>query len=188
MKNPIRFAKKGYTILSRRIRDHGLKTTLIWVYGRGLSKLTGVPVLRHSRVTPQLYVGPQYNARGLALLQTHGITHGVNLRIEFDDEANQLALPQYCYLPTVDDDAPTLEHLQQGIDFIHQAINDGGKVYIHCAGGVGRAPTMAAAYLMSTGLSLDESLEKIRQVRPYIYIMPVQMEQLRKLEAQKGRV
>ncbi len=184
MKNPIRFIPKAYNILSRRIRHQGLRITLIWAYGRGLSKLTGVPTLQHSRVTSQLYVGPQYNARGKAHLQAHGLTHGVNLRLEFDDAAHDLALPHYCYLPTIDDDAPSLEHLREGMAFIRQAIAEGGRVYIHCAGGVGRAPTLAAAYLMSTGLSLEESLTAIRKVRPFIYIMPAQMAQLHTLEAE----
>lgn len=179
----IRFAKKGYEIVSRRIREQGIKTTLIWAYGRGVSKLTGVPMLRYSEITPNLYIGPQYNQKGKQHLLNHGIEYDVNLRIEFDDAEHDLALPHYCYLPTIDDDAVSLEHLYQGIAFIQQAHKDGGKVYIHCAGGVGRAPTMGAAYLMSTGLSLDQALTLIRKFRPFISIMPPQMKQLRLLES-----
>lgn len=184
----IRFVKKGYSIVSRRIQEQGLKTTLIWAYGRGLSKLTGVPLLQFSEVTPDLFIGPQYNQQGKQHLLKHGIEYDVNLRIEFDDMAHDLALPHYCYLPTIDDDAVSLDHLYQGIAFIKQAHQNGGKVYIHCAGGVGRAPTMGAAYLMSTGLSLDDALAKIRRVRPFISIMPPQMAQLRLLESKLFQV
>ena len=55
-------------------------------------------------------------------------------------------------------------------------------MYIHCAGGIGRAPTMAAAYLIAEGLSVDEAITYIKRVRPYIRIMPPQMHLLRKLE------
>lgn len=184
MQKPIRFIQKGVGIVTRRLREQGFKTTAVWVYGRGAAKLTGVPTLRYSQITPQLFVGPQYGKRGMAHLQKHGITHGVNLRIEFDDAEHGLALPHYCHLPTIDDDAPSMEHLQEGIAFIKQAVADEGKVYIHCAGGVGRAPTMAAAYLMSTGKTLDEALAIIRQARPFISIMPPQMKQLRRLESE----
>ncbi|RMG74023.1 MAG: protein phosphatase [Chloroflexi bacterium] len=183
MQNLLRFIKKGWRILSRRLREQGLKTTLIWIYGRGIPKLTGVPLLQFSRVTPQLYVGPQYGKRGKALLEREGIHYGVNLRIEFDDAAHGLALQHYLHLPTVDDDAPTLEQLEQGATFIHQAIEAGGKVYIHCAGGVGRAPTTAAAYLIKSGMTLEQALSTIRKVRPFISIMPPQMDILKQYEA-----
>jgi protein-tyrosine phosphatase len=55
-------------------------------------------------------------------------------------------------------------------------------VYIHCAGGVGRAPTLAAAYFITQGMTLDEALALIRRTRPFIHIMPAQMDQLRQFE------
>ncbi len=174
--------KKGWHILCYRVRTQGWRTTFIWMIGRGIPKLTGVPLLQYSRITPQIFVGPQFNQRGKRQLEAAGITAGVNLRIEFDDAAHGLAFDRYCYLPTVDDDAPSIEHLQQGVDFIRQEVAAGGKVYIHCAGGVGRAPTMAAAYFISEGYTLDAALALIRRTRPFIKIMPPQMAQLKKFE------
>ena len=182
MINPLKFIRRGYTILERRIREQGLRTTLIWIVGRGIPKLTGVPLLRVSRVTPNLYVGPQYGKRGKAHLEKNGIHYDVNMRIEFDDAEHGLALDNYCYLPTIDDDAPTMAHLEQGVAFIRDAIDAGERVYVHCAGGIGRAPTMAAAYLVSTGMTLDDAIAKIKAVRPFIYIMPPQMDILREFE------
>jgi hypothetical protein len=184
MKNPFRFISKGIRILTRRLREQGLRTTLIWMYGRGLPKLTGVPLLNYSEITPHLFVGPQHGKRGKARLEDAGIAYCINMRIEYDDDMYGVALQNYCHLPTIDDDAPTMEHLHQGIAFIQQAINAGGKVYIHCAGGIGRAPTMAAAYLMSTGQTLDDAIAQIKAKRPFIKIMPPQMTQLRRLEAE----
>ncbi|MFW5748623.1 MAG: protein-tyrosine phosphatase family protein [Chloroflexota bacterium] len=173
-----KFITKGSNILARRLREQGLRTTLLWVYGRGVPKLTGVPLLRYSRVTPQLFVGPQYGRRGYQLLAREGVDYSVNMRVEYDVAAEGLALPNYCHLPTVDDTAPSVEHLDKGVDFITRAIEAQGKVYIHCAGGIGRAPTMAAAYLMSTGMTLAEALALIKRVRPFISITPPQMEAL----------
>ena len=178
----IRYPTKAYRILHRRVRDHGLKTTLIWLYGRGIPKLTGIPLLQFSRITPQIYVGPQYGKRGKTHLEKNGINADVNMRIEFDDAVHGLDLTRYCYLPTVDDDAPTMEHLQKGVEFIKQAVDAGESVYIHCAGGIGRAPTMATAYFISTGMRLDDAIALIKKTRPFIYIMPPQMERLREFE------
>jgi protein-tyrosine phosphatase len=100
------------------------------------------------------------------------------MRIEFDDDAHNLALQHYCHLPTIDDDAPSIEQLKQGVIFIEQLVANGEKVYIHCAGGIGRAPTLAAAYFISQGMSLQEAIALIKKTRPFINIMPPQMEQL----------
>jgi hypothetical protein len=181
-----RWACKGAHILVRRLRTQGVRTTLIWVYGRGFSKLTGIPLARYSHITPDVYVGGQYGRRGKRTLERWGINGVVNLRTEFDDAAHGLTLVHYCHLPTVDDEAPSLDHLRAGADFIRHVIDGGGRVYIHCAGGVGRAPTQAAAYLITQGMTLDDALALIRQVRPFINIMPPQIEQLRRFEAAQG--
>lgn len=138
--------------------------------------------MRFSRVTNQLYVGPQFRQAGKKALESMGIHACVNMRIEKDDAKLGLALDRYLHLPTIDDEAPSIEHLDQGVAFIRDEISSGGKVYIHCGAGVGRAPTMAAAYLMAEGNSLEQSLVMIRKVRPFIMITPPQMQQLRTYE------
>lgn len=185
---PVATVRKGWHILTHRLREQGLWVTLHWVWGRGLAYVTGVPVLRYSRVTPQLYVGPQFNAAGKRALEREGITAVVNLRTEFDDAAHGLAFPHYCYLPTVDDDSPSSEHFQRGVDFIQAQIATGGKVYIHCKAGVGRAPTLAAAYLVAQGDSLDTAIARIKQVRPFITITPPQMAALQTYAAAFARL
>jgi protein tyrosine phosphatase (PTP) superfamily phosphohydrolase (DUF442 family) len=174
--------QKGINILKRRINEQGLPTTLLWLYARGLPAVTGIPILKYSQVTNRLYVGPQYKTNGLIHLNRNGISAVVNMRIESDDASRGLAPRDYCYLPTIDDRAPTEEQLDAGVAFIHKIISTGGKVYIHCSAGVGRAPTMAAAYLISTGYTLEDALKIIRKVRPFIYIMPPQMDRLRSYE------
>lgn len=174
---------KGVRIVYRRLTEQGIKTTAEWVYGRAAPKLTGVPLRQFSEVTEAIWVGGQINERGKAYLIERGVTNAVNMRIEYDDAERKLDLPGYCYLPTIDDDAPSMEHLQQGIKFVTEAIERAEKVYIHCAGGIGRAPTMAAAYFISTGMSLDEALTLIREVRPFISVTPPQIARLKELEA-----
>jgi protein-tyrosine phosphatase len=107
------------------------------------------------------------------------------MRIEFDDQEAGVAPPRYLYLPTVDDTAPSLEHLQQGVAFIEQEIAQGGGVYVHCGSGVGRAPTMAAAYLVRTGLTPEQAWARIRKVRPFIRPTAVQVAQLERFAVQR---
>ena len=187
--------RKGARIIVRRLRAQGWRTTALWAYARGVPYITGVPILRYSRVTPALYVGPQHRANGKRALAQAGIAYILNMRSEFDDATHNLTLDDpngsspadarasYCHLPTPDDEAPSMAHLAQGIAFIEDAIGSGGKVYIHCSAGVGRAPTMAAAYLIHRGYSIDDALDLIRSARPFIAITLPQMRRLRELEA-----
>jgi protein-tyrosine phosphatase len=131
-----------------------------------------------SQITPQLHVGGQYRRRGWHRLVERGVTAVVNLRTEFDDAAVGIVPERYLYLPAIDDTPPTLEQLRQGADFIAEEIARGGGVYVHCGAGVGRAPTMAAAYLVSTGQSPEQAWATIRAVRPFIRLKPAQVAQI----------
>jgi protein-tyrosine phosphatase len=106
------------------------------------------------------------------------------MRIEFDDQAAGIAPQRYLQIPVVDDDAPSLAQLNQGIEFIAREVAQDGAVYVHCGSGVGRAATMAAAYLISTGLSVDEAWQRIRQVRPFIRPTAIQVELIEQFGAQ----
>lgn len=185
LQQSLNWLKKGWLTLINRLQTQGLRVTLIWFYARGVPYLTGIPVMKYSRITPAIYVGPQFRPAGKRRLQSLGFTASLNLRAEFDDCAHQLDLQQHCYLPTQDDHAPTLDQLEQGIRFIRQVLAASGKVYIHCRGGIGRAPTMAAAYLIAQGATLDQALCLIRDARPFIRIMPLQMQRLKEIEAEK---
>lgn len=144
--------------------------------GRNVS---GAPVLYLSQITPQLYIGGQHKKHGWEKMQALGITAIVNMReIQYDDRAQGIAPEDYLHLPTVDGTAPTLAQLHTGVAFISEKVTKGDKVYIHCASGFHRAPTMASAYLMATGLSLNEALAKIKKVRPFARPIPVQKKQL----------
>ena len=128
----LKLVGKGIRTVSVRLRTQGARTTALWAYARGIPKVTGVPLLEYSRVTESLYVGPQHRANGSRTLLRAGITHIVNMRIEFDDASNGLTLgdePQfgYCYLPTTDDEAISPSHITQGIGFISKAIESGER-------------------------------------------------------------
>lgn len=169
---------KGLGILWQRLSRQGLGITLWWAADHLIRIITGANIHRLSRITPQLHVGGQYRRRGISRMKRRGITAVVNMRKEFDDEAAGIAFPRYLHLPTVDDQAPTLEHLRMGASFIADEVEDGGQVYVHCGSGIGRAATMAAAYLVTTGLSSDEAWAKIRQARPFIRPTEVQVKRL----------
>jgi protein-tyrosine phosphatase len=89
-----------------------------------------------------------------------GITAVVNLRLEYQDFFGPPLPLAYLWLPVVDFTNPSMEQLLLGTQFIETAVKTGGRVLVHCRLGVGRSPTMAAAYLVRTGLSVDEAVQR----------------------------
>ncbi|MEP6988529.1 MAG: dual specificity protein phosphatase, partial [Chloroflexota bacterium] len=134
--------------------------------------LTGAPMIRYSQITPQIIVAGQYQKRGWKVLTERGVTASINMRSEFDDEAAGITPSRHLRLSVEDNTPPTIDQLRRGIVFIKEEVERGGNVYIHCAAGIGRAPTMAAAYLVSTGLTPAQSWAMIKRVRPFVRPTP----------------
>ncbi len=177
---------KALRILVQRLSAQGFRVTAWWAADHAVRIVAGVNIRRVSQITTQLHVGGQYRRRGLARLRRRGITAVINLRLEFDDAEAGLAPFRYLYLPTVDDQAPTLEHLAEGVAFITSELAGGGSVYIHCGSGIGRAPSLAAAYLINTGLAPKEAWARIRARRPFIRPTAVQVQQIERFAATLG--
>src|SRR5437868_369847 len=97
-------------------------------------------------ITPRMAVGGGiWHADKMAELARHGITHIINMQVEFDDTA--LAAPhgvQVLWNPVDDDFQPKPASVfQRGVEFAQAAFDDPeAKLYIHCAAGVHRAPMM----------------------------------------------
>jgi protein-tyrosine phosphatase len=100
-----------------------------------------------------------------------GVTHIINMQIEFDDTS--LATPygvKVLWNPTDDDFEPKPAALfQRGVDFARGALEkNGSKLFIHCAAGVHRAPMMTLAILRSQGWRLDVAMDTIQSRRPVV--------------------
>ncbi|KAE8606652.1 hypothetical protein XENTR_v10010815 [Xenopus tropicalis] len=90
-----------------------------------------------------------------------------------------MGVEQLC-LSTVDFlGVPKLEHLQQGVEFIHKHKENGSSVYIHCKAGRSRSATMVAAYLIQKHeWKPDEAAAFIAEIRPHILIRNNQRQML----------
>lgn len=157
--------RRAWEWITRRPLIH----TGLRIYVQVARRITGAPVRRYSQINPLLHVGGQHYPQGMAELRARGIRAVVNLRKEFDDAAAGISMDYYLHLRIRDNTAPDLDDLRAGVEFIQAQIGQGRGVYIHCGVGVGRAPTLAAAYLVSTGLSPDEAWDTLRAVRPFIW-------------------
>src|SRR5215470_7370011 len=121
-------------------------------------------------VTGRIAVGGGiWTASNMAEVARAGVTHVIDMQIEFDDTV--LAEPYGIEVlwNAVDDDfkPKPSDVLQRGVDFAHTALDEPGtKLLIHCAAGVHRAPMMALAVLCSLSWKLPEAMKLIQSRRP----------------------
>jgi protein-tyrosine phosphatase len=116
-------------------------------------------------VTDRIAVGGGiWNAENMAAVSRTGITHIIDMQIEFDDTA--LAEPhgiEVCWNPVDDDFEPKPAAVfRRGVEFALAALNqDEAKLLVHCAAGVHRAPMMTLAILAAMGWPVDDAIELI---------------------------
>jgi protein-tyrosine phosphatase len=127
--------------------------------------------------------GGIWNARNMEELSQTGVTHVVNMQIEFDDRP--LAEPfgiRVLWNPTDDDFLPKPpELLKRGVDFALEALNEqDARVYVHCAAGVHRAPMMTLAILCAMEWEVDAAMVLIETRRPVVDFADVYVESVRR--------
>ncbi len=99
-----------------------------------------------------------------------GVTHVIDMQIEFDDRPLGKAVGVEVLWNPVDDDFMPKEYevFERGVKFALEALEDPeAKVFVHCAAGVHRAPMMALAVLCATGYSLEEA-KMLIQTKRYV--------------------
>jgi protein-tyrosine phosphatase len=159
------------SVASRRQR----RGTTSSVSSRGIQENRLLPEERHGTmdltwVTGRIAVGGGiWHAENMAQVAREGITHVIDMQIEFDD--TELAEPhgiEVLWNPIDDDFQPKPPAVfQRGVEFALEALDQPGtKVFIHCAAGVHRAPMMALALLCALGWKLKDALRLIETRRP----------------------
>ncbi len=167
-----------------QIKSH-LRRAIIFlqrVYDNFYRIFAGMPTLKRSQITANLFLGSQYTLLGLKKLKALGITGIVNMRMHAQYSESAYEGFNYLHLPTPDNTPPSMEILIKGADFADAEIKRGGKVYIHCRQGLGRGPTMTIAYLIKSGLTFADAFALVKKVRPFIDPRPEQVERLKELE------
>lgn len=136
-----------------------------------------------SWVTERVAVGGGiWNAQNMAALAQSGVTHVLNMQLEFDDRP--LAAPygiRVLWNPTDDDFLPKPpDLLKRGVDFALEAMDHPeARIYIHCAAGVHRAPMMTLAVLCAMEWEMEAAMVLIETRRPVVDFADVYIESVR---------
>lgn len=99
-----------------------------------------------------------------------GVTHVIDMQIEFDDTPlGKRAGVEVLWNPVDDDFLPKgPEVFERGVNFALDALEDPeAKLFVHCAAGIHRAPMMALAVLCATGYPLEQA-KRIIQTKRYV--------------------
>jgi protein-tyrosine phosphatase len=112
---------------------------------------------------------PESAERRLRAFAEHGVTTFVDLTHPAD------ALAPYEHLlpgggrrlahPIVDLGTTTVPHMTRILDDVDASLADGGSVYVHCWGGVGRTGTVVGCWLVRHGLDEGDPVRTIARLR-----------------------
>ncbi|MBS1851336.1 MAG: dual specificity protein phosphatase family protein [Acidobacteria bacterium] len=143
-------------------------------------------------VTGRIAVGGGiWSAENMAEVARAGVTHIIDMQLEFDDTI--IAEPfgiEVLWNPTDDDfQVKPPELFQRGVDFALAALDqEESKLLIHCAAGVHRAPMMTLAVLCSLSWNLEDAVELIESRRPVADFADVYVRSVERFLEQKVKV
>lgn len=120
-----------------------------------------------SKIIPNLYLGCIHDANDADLLARTGITHVLSLY------HHSVTIAHPCVQLQINiSDSPASDitsAIWQGTAFIHQALQQGGRVFVHCHAGISRSATIVMAYLMlHCDYTLDSAFSFVSAQRPCI--------------------
>jgi len=142
-------------------------------------------------VTGRIAVGGGiWTAENMTQVADAGVTHVIDMQIEFDD--TPLAAPHgitVLWNPIDDDFQPKSPAVfQRGVDFALDALDQRNtKVFVHCAAGVHRAPMMTVAILCSLNWKLADALLLLEAKRPVVDFADVYVNSVKRFLSEQVR-
>lgn len=140
------------------------------------------PALDYHKITEYIYLGTNQ------CCQTHFDERLMEKKIRADIslEKSRLDAPfgvdYYLWLPTADGHAPTRRQMELGVAMLRFCVKRRIRAYVHCKNGHGRAPTLVAAYLITTGMHTAQATAYVKAQRPISHLNPAQVNALRRFE------
>jgi protein-tyrosine phosphatase len=123
-------------------------------------------------VTGRIAVGGGiWTAEHMAQVARAGVTHIIDMQIEFDDTPLAATHGITVLWNPIDDDfqPKSPDVFRRGVDFALEALDEEStKLFVHCAAGVHRAPMMTLAILCSLSWKLADALQLIEAKRPVV--------------------
>ncbi|GMM52350.1 tyrosine protein phosphatase [Starmerella bacillaris] len=133
------------------------------------------------KVAESVYLGEYEVFSTPETLKGHGITHVLSLLNPSSSTDLRENYPAEYLTFQVNDveDEDIVQYFQESFEYIHNAVENGGNVFVHCVSGVSRSAAFVCAYLMYLNKwTLPVALKEIEKSRPQIKINDGFLEQL----------
>jgi len=103
----------------------------------------------------------------LAFLKRQGIDIIISLTVDpLRPFAGERFDFEFFHIPIPDGAAPSIEQVEQLVNYLTYGLRGGKKTVVHCGAGYGRTGTMLACYLVSRGMNAEEAMREIRKRMP----------------------
>lgn len=158
---------------------HGASRAALRVWNEWL----GLPTRRDSQVSPFLWVGAKPSSLGKLWLrlryrmQTYSLLKLGTEGKEGRKSSLGLHVPEFVEI--------NIDTFETCVSQLREVIGNQGRVFLHCREGVGRAPSIAIAYLVSEGYSLEEASELVGRARKIVNLSSQQITSLQLFAASK---
>lgn len=136
-------------------------------YQRGICD--NISRMNFSPITDDLFIGRTPSTVDYNHLRELGVKLVINMRVEYRPRKDFHPSPiQFLWLPTFDSPLVpiSIRALSRGAKAALETVQNGGKVYAHCAGGVHRGVAMGACILIAQGHDPHAAMELIKEKRP----------------------
>ena len=128
--------------------------------------------LRFSRITDYLTIGDQPTGPALHYLKASGFKHIIDLNGD-PEEADEALRVGISYHPVeVRDNDPIqvwLSKIDLAVGIIRRASEKAEPIYLNCTYGKGRSPTIAMAYLLTQGHTVEQAIAVVKSKHPDVW-------------------
>jgi len=187
-------AMAGIASLLRKIlfdflRIVGIRRVVSWwaasgpafAFSRFTDELLGLPLRNNCEIDDFMWVGARPRFLGRVFLKR--IFRRTPISLLRGDQPGGLLGPSATMVVPITEfvEIPQSDFLA-AISLLEKFREEGKKPFVHCREGVGRAPSVAVAYLIYKGLTLSAALDKVMDGRRVTKINPLQMASLARFE------
>lgn len=137
-------------------------------------------------ILPSVYLGPYGSAKDRTELTNKGITHVLIVRSTLERRLDPKFPTELKYQIVEVPEGPTenlILYFPECNACIHQAIQEGGKILVHCNAGLSRSAAVVVAFVMeSMRMPFTEAIQHVQSRRCCIHISEALHNQLREFE------
>lgn len=148
-----------------------------------------------SEITENVILGaiPLKNKNHIEKLEKKGITSVLSLLELFEFSPKLLTVPanhtdwskrniKHKHIPAEDFTPLPVHVLAEAVDYVHNQVKSGEKIYIHCKSGVGRSTMVVVGYLLKYHPhihTIEKALSAVKERRPQVHLNEKQIDTLK---------